>query len=50
MEDEGLENDAYNALYERVDALEDEARDLQEAYSAEDLARAGVIASWRAVR
>ncbi|MBM1558565.1 ParB N-terminal domain-containing protein [Sulfitobacter mediterraneus] len=46
MEDEGLEDDAYTALYERVDALEDEARDLQEAYSTEDLARAGVIASW----
>ena len=46
MEDEGLEDGAYNALYERVDVLEDEARDLQEAYSAEDLARAGVIASW----
>ncbi|MCO6385362.1 ParB/RepB/Spo0J family partition protein [Oceanicola sp. 502str15] len=38
MEDEGL--------YARVDALEAEARDLQEAYSAEDLARSGVIASW----
>jgi len=46
MEDEGLEDEAYNALYERVDALEEEARDLQEAYSAEDLARAGVVASW----
>ena len=46
MEDEGLEDGAYNALYERVDALEEEARDLQEAYSAEDLARSGVIASW----
>ncbi len=46
MEDEGLEDGAYNALYERVDALEEEARDLQEAYSAEDRARAGVIASW----
>jgi len=46
MEDEGLEDDAYNALYDRVDALEEEARDLQEAYSADDLARAGVIASW----
>jgi len=46
MEDENLETDAYNALYDRVDALEEEARDLQEAYSAEDLARAGVIASW----
>ena len=46
MEDEGLEDDAYTALYERVDALEEEARDLQEAYSTEDLARAGVIASW----
>ncbi|MDB4073903.1 hypothetical protein N9530_04040 [Ascidiaceihabitans sp.] len=46
MEDESLETDAYNALYDRVDALEDEARDLQEAYSAEDLALAGVIASW----
>ncbi|MCI5099907.1 ParB/RepB/Spo0J family partition protein [Phaeobacter italicus] len=48
MEDEGLEDDAYNALYQRVDALDDEARDLQEAYSAEDLARSGVIASWQA--
>lgn len=47
MEDEGLEDDAYNALYERVDALEDEARDLEEAYSTEDLARSGVIASWQ---
>ncbi|MCK8485265.1 ParB/RepB/Spo0J family partition protein [Aliiroseovarius sp. S2029] len=47
MEDEGLEDDAYNALYDRVDALEEEARDLQEAYSAEDLARSGVIASWQ---
>ena len=47
MEDEGLEDDAYNALYDRVDTLEEEARDLQEAYSAEDLARAGVIASWQ---
>jgi ParB family chromosome partitioning protein len=46
MEDETLETDAYNALYDRVDALEEEARDLQEAYSAEDLAKAGVIASW----
>jgi ParB family chromosome partitioning protein len=46
MEDENLETDAYNALYDRVDALEEEARDLQEAYSAEDLAQAGVIASW----
>ncbi|MFC3612952.1 ParB/RepB/Spo0J family partition protein [Lutimaribacter marinistellae] len=46
MEDEGLEDGAYNALYDRVDALEEEARDLQEDYSAEDLARAGVIASW----
>ena len=46
MEDEGLEDDVYNALYDRVDVLEEEARDLQEAYSAEDLARAGVIASW----
>ena len=48
MEDEeGLEDDAYNALYDRVDALEEESRDLQEAYSAEDLARSGVIASWQ---
>lgn len=46
MEDEGLEDDAYNALYDRVDALEEESRDLQEAYSTEDLARAGVVASW----
>ena len=46
MENEGLEDDAYNILYDRVDALEAEARDLQEAYSAEDLARSGVIASW----
>ena len=46
MEDESLGEDAYEALYARVDTLEDEARDLQEAYSAEDLARSGVIASW----
>ncbi|MEM8575572.1 MAG: ParB N-terminal domain-containing protein [Pseudomonadota bacterium] len=46
MEDESLEEDAYEALYEKVDELEAEARDLQEAYSAEDLARSGVIASW----
>ncbi|MDD9732532.1 ParB N-terminal domain-containing protein [Mameliella sp. AT18] len=46
MENEDLEDEAYNALYERVDALEAEARDLQEAYSAEDLARSGVIATW----
>jgi len=46
MEDETLETDAYNALYDRVDALEEEARDLQEAYSTEDLAQGGVIASW----
>ena len=46
MEDESLEEDAYEALYARVDALEAEARDLQESYSAEDLVRSGVIASW----
>lgn len=46
MEDESLETDAYNALYDRVDALEEEARDLQEAYSAEDLTQGGVIATW----
>ena len=46
MENEELADEAYNALYERVDALEAEARDLQEAYSAEDLARSGVIATW----
>lgn len=46
MENEELEDEAYNDLYERVDALEAEARDLQEAYSAKDLARSGVIASW----
>ena len=37
----GLRTVRYNALYERVDALEEEARDLQEAYSAKDLARSG---------
>jgi len=46
MENEELEDEAYNDLYDRVDELEAEARDLQEAYSAEDLARSGVIASW----
>ena len=46
MENEELEDEAYNDLYERVDELEAEARDLQEAYGAEDLARSGVIASW----
>ncbi|KZX95103.1 ParB/RepB/Spo0J family partition protein [Sulfitobacter sp. HI0023] len=46
MENEELEDEAYNELYDRVDELEAEARDLQEAYGAEDLARSGVIASW----
>ena len=46
MENEELEDEAYNDLYERVDELEAEARELQEAYSAEDLARSGVIATW----
>ena len=46
MENEELEDAAYNELYDRVDELEAEARDLQEAYSAEDLARSGVIAAW----
>lgn len=46
METEDLEDEAYSALYDRVDELEAEARDLQEAYSADDLARSGVIASW----
>jgi ParB family chromosome partitioning protein len=46
MENEELEDEAYNELYDRVDALEAEARALQEAYNAEDLARSGVIASW----
>ena len=46
MEDEGLDDDAYNDLSDRVDQLEDEARDLLEAYDPDDLARAGVIASW----
>ncbi|APX26379.1 MAG: chromosome partitioning protein ParB [Rhodobacteraceae bacterium] len=46
MENEELEDAAYNELYDRVDELEAEARDLQEAYGAEDLARSGVIAAW----
>ncbi|BBU59438.1 hypothetical protein KU6B_57030 (plasmid) [Mameliella alba] len=46
MENEELEDEAYNDLYDRIDELEAEARDLQEAYSAEDLARSGVIAAW----
>ena len=46
MEDESLDENAHEALYDRVDALEAEARDLQEAYGEDDLARAGVIASW----
>lgn len=46
MENDDLDDDASSALYERVDALEAEARALQEAYCAEDLARAGVIACW----
>lgn len=46
MENEEIEDEAYNDLYDRVDELEAEARDLQEAYSAEDLARSGVIATW----
>lgn len=46
MEDETLDQDAYNELYDRYDALEAEAGKLQEAYSDADLARAGVFASW----
>ncbi|EAU43478.1 putative DNA-binding protein [Salipiger bermudensis HTCC2601] len=46
METEDLEDEAYRALYAKVDDLEAEARDLQEAYSPEDLARSGVIATW----
>ena len=46
MEDDSLDEEAHAALYDRVDALEAEARNLQEAYSADDLARSGVIASW----
>ena len=46
-ENEELDEDAYAVLCDRVEALEEDARDLQDAYSAEDLARAGVIASWQ---
>lgn len=46
MEDEELDDDAYHLLDKEVDALEEEARDLQEAYAQDDLDRAGVIASW----
>jgi len=46
MEDEDLQPEAYDALYDRVDDLETEAKELQEAYSADDLARSGVIACW----
>ena len=46
MQDEDIDDDAYQTLSDRYDALEEEARDLQEAYSEADLARAGVIASW----
>ncbi|WP_227267668.1 ParB/RepB/Spo0J family partition protein [Roseobacter weihaiensis] len=46
MEDEDLDDDAYGALSEKVDDLEEEMRGLQEAYSAEDLGRSGVIAAW----
>ena len=46
MESEELDDEAYRALYAKVDDLEAEARDLQEAYSQEDLARSGVIATW----
>ena len=46
MEDESIDDETYNALSDRVDALATAASDLQEAYSSEDLGRAGVIASW----
>ena len=46
MEDDSLDDAEYETLSDRTDALEEEARALQEAYSAEDLARSGVIASW----
>lgn len=46
LEAEDLEGDAYNARYDRVEALEAEAEDLQQAYCAEHLAIGGVHATW----
>ena len=45
-ETEEMEGEALDALYARVDALSEEAEALQSAYAPEDLARAGVFASW----
>lgn len=46
LEPDDLDHEETQALYDEVDDLEAEARNLQEGYSQEDLARAGVIASW----
>ncbi len=46
MEDEEITDDEYRALNAQEEALSDEARSLQEAYTPEDLARSGVLASW----
>ena len=41
-----MDEDALDALYERIEALGAQADALQSAYAPEDLARAGVFATW----
>ena len=45
-EDEAISQEAYDALWEKIDALTDEADQYQSGYDPEDLKTAGVIASW----
>ena len=44
--DEACPDDEHDAIYDQIDALNAEADDLQTGYAPEDLARAGVFATW----
>lgn len=46
MADDDIAQDDYNETYDRAEALEEQQRALQEGYTAHDLAKSGVIASW----
>lgn len=46
MEDQTISNEAYDECADQVEALSEEADALQTAYAPEDLARAGVFATW----
>jgi len=46
MEDEGISDDDYRDADHKIDSLSEEADALQTAYAPEDLAQAGVYATW----